>query len=424
VRGGWRLLTIALAVLLGLVAAGAVGYRVFRPTETVTPARESYPAARIAATGVSGELPRAPLIVDGRLRLYAAKRQVWADSPVAARTETTPFWSYRRWPAEVVGVVLSGVYAVSKWSDGELVAIDVRSGTPVWRTRSPVATTGYLGGPTGATTVYAPPDLYTGRTYAGQDVVVSAGTHTLMAFDAASGTPLWSTNAATRCRTGGFTGPGFYADTDSCAGDRALLRRYDLASGRSLPDWQPPQARSGWEIVPLGCAVGRSDCAAARTFDDGRRDRGWLFGAAGSDVTEAPALAPPSTWLAGDRAVGGTPGDPPDVLELSARSVYDNRLLWTWRAPAGSVDSSAVRIVAAGPDAVYLISHQRTLVVLDPATGLEVVRTPLDRFGAEPQVWTAGFVYAHDRYVAIERLRDPGAAEPYLGLRPVLIAGG
>jgi len=202
------------------------------------------------------------------------------------------------------------------------------------------------------------------------------------------------------------------------------LRRYDLATGRSLAGWAPPQVKAGWEIVPLGCAAGRSKCTAARTIDDGRRDRGWLFGARGPELVEADALAPPATWLAGDLAVGAPAGGPAEVDELAARSVRDGSLQWTWRLPAGSVDRSGMRIVAADPAGVYLISQRRTLVVLDPATGLELVRTPLDRFGAVPQDWTAGYVYARDRYVAVERLRDPGADDPYLGLRPVLLAGG
>lgn len=422
---------------LALAAAGAVGYRVFAPTETITAARQEYPAARIATSGVSGELPRAPLIVDGRLRIYAAKRQVWADAPVAARTETTPFWSYRRWPAELVGVVVTGVHAVSRWSDGELVAIGIRTGLPAWRTRSPVGGSEYTGGRTGAATVYTPPGLYTGRTYGGREVVVSAGEHTVMGFDAATGTPLWSTGASSRCRGDGFTGPGFYADVDGCAAGRPTLRRYDLADGRSLPDWRPPRSPAGWDVVPLGCRVGRSGCAAARTHDGGQPDRGsgWLFAVAGPEVTEAPALAPAGAWLAGDLAVAGpatgpqpgVPADPASVRELTARSLPDGGTRWTWRAPDGSADTSAVRVVAADPTAVYLLSERRTLIVVDQASGLELARTPLERPGAQPQEWTAGFVYAHDRYVAVERLRAAagnGAGETYLGLRPVLVAGG
>jgi hypothetical protein len=423
-------------VPLVLAVVGVIGYRVLAPTDMLSSAQTPYPITQAATSGISSELARTPLIVDDRLRVYAAKRQVWADTPLSARTETTPFWSLRRWPAQVVGVVTVGRSVVSKWSDGDLIAIDVRTGQVSWRIRSPVGSTAYGGRRTGAATVYTPPDLYTGRTPDGRDVVVSAGRYTVMAFDAASGAALWSVDASASCRTGGFTGPGFYATIDTCARPVPLLRRYELAGGGSLPDWRPPGAGPGWRIEPVGCLIGRSQCAAGRTFEGAGARQGWLFPAAVGELTagkveageiaESPALAPQTSWLAGERVVGGPPGSPLEVRELTAQPPRGGAPLWTWRAPPGSVDTSPVRIVAAEPEAIYLISEERTLIVLDPQTGLELARTPLERFGARPQEWVAGFVHARDRYVVVERLRNVPAPDPesqYLSFRPVLIAG-
>ncbi|WP_309246285.1 hypothetical protein [Verrucosispora sioxanthis] len=87
--------------------------------------------------GVTGRLPVAPLIVDGRLRVYAAPRQVYADQPVDSRSRRTPYWSFRRWPASLDAVVASGTTVVSRWSDGQLVAIDARTGRVAWRAAGP-----------------------------------------------------------------------------------------------------------------------------------------------------------------------------------------------------------------------------------------------------------------------------------------------
>ena len=40
-------------------------------------------------------------MVEGRLRVYAEKWRVWADAPVGERYESTPYWAFRRWPAQV-----------------------------------------------------------------------------------------------------------------------------------------------------------------------------------------------------------------------------------------------------------------------------------------------------------------------------------
>jgi len=425
VRGVWRYLLLAVGVLVPLAATTIVGYRVLAPAESLTLARDPYPALRRPSVGVAAELARAPLIVDGRLRVYAAERQVWADTPVGNRFETTPFWSLRRWPYQVVGVVAApGPLVVSKWSDGALLAIDARTGAVAWRASSPVGADRYTGGRTGAVTVYEPPDLATGRAADGRTVVISVGAAAVVAFDAASGATLWRADVPASCTGTAFTGPGLFARLDTCA-DPPLLRRWDLATGDPLPDWRPPGAAGDWEITPLGCATGRSECVAARTRSAAGEEQGWLLG---RGIQAAPALSAPDTWPVGELVVGPGGGLDGASGEITARSLRDGTPQWTWRPPQGSVDGSPARIVAVERTAIYLVTQGRTLVVLDPETGRELGRSPLQRFNRPAPPWTLGHVHARHRFVVIERVRDPvipGAGERghFLGARPVLIAG-
>ena len=173
-----------------LAVVGVVGYRVLAPHDTLTVAQRPYPAAEVAPFLRIGVLTSAPLIVDNRIRVYAEKSRVWADSPVSSRTQLSPFWAYRRWPAALVGVmaVESVPVVVSRWSDGALVALDARTGRVAWRSRiSPGGR--YTGRRTGSATVYSPVGLYTARSAAdGTPVVVADG----RAFDARTGRPLWT----------------------------------------------------------------------------------------------------------------------------------------------------------------------------------------------------------------------------------------
>lgn len=423
VRGRWRPVGIGSAVLLVLVASVVVGYRVFAPAEIQTRADQPYPAMARARPGITGQLARTPLIVDGRLRVYAAQRQVWADARIGARTEETPYWSLRRWPQELVGVVaVPGPLVVSKWSDGALVAIDGRTGAIAWRARSPVGQHDYTGGRTGADTVYRPSDLYTGHGTDGRAVIVSTGPNDVAAFDAGNGAALWSVGVPRSCPSLTFTAPGFLGRWEACS-DPAVLHRYDLTTGDELPDWRPPSPDGGWEITPLGCPTGRSECSGARTRRAGGVDEGWLLR---REITAAPSLAPPGTWPVRDLAVGGPPGG---AAEVTARSLADGTPQWTWRPPGGSSDTSPARVVAVERDAIYLVTERRTLVVLDPESGHELARSPLDRLGERVSPWLPGHVHARNRFVVVERLRDPpappGAGEDarYLGLRPVIVTG-
>jgi outer membrane protein assembly factor BamB len=358
-----RALRVLLAFVL-LVAAGVVGWRVLAPAEVVARAKDPYPPVVAHPPGVTGETMRAPLIVQGRIRVFAAKRQVSADAPVDAKTSYTPRWSYRRWPAQLNGVVAVGRTVISHWSDGKLVAIDGASGTVVWRAAGPPAG-GYTGLSTGAATVWAPPGLAT----AGTTVLVS-GRSQVIAYDADTGGVRWRATCA---------GDGFATTGGAFVCGNAV---YDAASGARLAGWP------SMPLTPLDCGVARSACGDFR---------------AGGD-----------TWLAsGPRPV------PASGRTINIAGGTVDAGTWRWTAAAGQT----VALLGSGPSVVYLLTSTRDLVTLDAATG--VVRSSFRlAVGTEKTTWTPGLWQAADGYVAIERLDDPNpkSVHHYFTVPTVIIA--
>src|SRR5258708_33977214 len=128
-----RLTAIVVGAVVALSATAVIAYRVFAPHETLTGPTVAYPeVAVITDERTYSELRAAPVVVEGRLRVYAEKWRVWTDAPVGERYESTPYWAFRRWPAQVVGVLsaqtTSGPVVVTQWSDGEIIALDARKG--------------------------------------------------------------------------------------------------------------------------------------------------------------------------------------------------------------------------------------------------------------------------------------------------------
>jgi outer membrane protein assembly factor BamB len=385
---------VALAVAGVLAATGLAAYRVFAPAEVSALASGPYPAAPAAQPGVIGSIAAAPLIVDGRLRVYAATRQVRADGPVDARTQRTPYWSYRRWPAQVVGVVAVGTTVVSRWSDGDLVALDGRTGRISWRSsgRLPKAT-GYDGGTTGASTVYAP----VGMTTAGGRVIVrDAGQ--VRAFDAMTGRVLWRTNA-TECD--GFTTVGGWYVVPC-----GIPRFYELATGQPV-NWAPPGTGAGFAIEPVSCDVALSECAGIRT-NSGGVVRGWLVEE--PVPVAASGLNASNSTVVGDVVVAVGNG------EVVARSARDNTEIWRWRGNTNIVEQLPVET-----GAVHLLTGDRQLVTLDPATGRERSRFVL-AYGRERTHWVPGHVAVRDGFVTVERMAPSGGPEDYFSVVPIIIA--
>ncbi|WP_410814608.1 pyrrolo-quinoline quinone [Micromonospora sp. 067-2] len=391
---GPRRLVAVVAALVVTAAVAVIVHRVLAPAEVSTVARGGYPAAAPPAAGVVGRLPVAPLIVDSRLRVYAAHRQVYADRPVDGRHRTTPYWSYRRWPAELTGVVASGRTVVSRWSDGRVVALDASSGRVLWRADGPVPTaSGAVVRRTGAATVWNPRGLYLTDLVDGRTVVVVAGAADARGMELVGGRELWRVNLPGDCRSDvGTTASGQLIGVDTCAGPATVEFR-DAADGVVRERWRPPGGPDELVVTPLGCRTGRSDCPGLRTAGPGDAGgRGWLLG--GGEPIAAPALDPAGATLIDEQAISVLDGA---VVGRSARSGAE-----LWR----SAGLGPARVLAVQPGRVHLLTEANDLVTLDPATGVQRSRFSLN-VGSDGTGWVPGAVAAVDGYVAVERLREP-----------------
>ncbi|MFI5926166.1 PQQ-binding-like beta-propeller repeat protein [Micromonospora sp. NPDC051543] len=391
---GRRRLVLAVAVLLAVAAVAVVVHRVLAPAEVSTPARADYPAAPQPAPGVIGRLPVAPLIVDGRLRVYAAHRQVYADRPVDWRHRTTPYWSYRRWPAELTGVVASGTIVVSRWSDGRLVALDAATGRVRWRADGPKPTESRtVARRTGAAVVWDPRGLHLTDLPDGRTVVVVSGDTEARGVEVNGGQMLWRVDLPGRCRSDvGTTDGGQLVGLDRCAGPATVEFR-DAATGAVRERWRPPGGSDELVVTPLGCRTGWSDCQALRTAGLGdEAGRGWLVGV--GEPVAAPALDPAGAIVVGEQAVV--------VLDGVAvgRSVRTGEELWR------RADLGVTRVLAAQPERVHLLTEANDLVTLDPVTGTQLSRFSLE-VGRDGTGWLPGAVGVGGGYVAVERLRRP-----------------
>ncbi|SBT48809.1 outer membrane protein assembly factor BamB family protein [Micromonospora auratinigra] len=410
---GRRRIVVALAAVLAVGAAAAVVHRVLAPAEVSTPARAGYPAAPTAEVGVIGRLPVAPLVVDGRLRVYAAARQVYADQPVDGKHRVTPFWSYRRWPAKLDGVLAEGTTVVSRWSDGKLVALDARTGRVAWRADGPEP--GVVPEPrrTYASTVWNPDGLHVARPSDGGPVLVAAGAGQLRGYDLTDGRQLWRVDQERGCiGAAGTTATGEVIGLDACVRQETVDFR-DARTGAVRTRWQPPGGSDRLVVTPLGCRAGRSGCRGLRvSAPDGSGGRGWLVGP--GEPVAAPALDGADTELDGERAVGTSAG------VVTARSARTGEELWR------RADLGPVRIIAAEPGRVHLLTDRRDLITLDPATGAQRSRFTLD-VGRDGIGWQPGRAYAAGGYLAVERARERAVPTDddqawFLMAEPVLFA--
>ena len=254
-----RISAIVLGLVLILVGSAVVVYRVLAPHEQLTQPTGAYPEAVVVTDERPfSELRAAPLVIEGRLRVYAEKWRVWSDSPVGERYESTPYWAFRRWPAQVVGVISAqaptGPTVVTQWSDGQLIALDARHGTVAWRAQVAEPGRGYDGRRTGASVVYEPRSLVTARTGAGPVLVVS-GRDAVSAFDASTGAALWQRPMPGGCEPHAWTGHGVVVLPD-CAGTTLTLVR--ATDGTELGTWRPATGTD--RPQPALCELGRTEC--------------------------------------------------------------------------------------------------------------------------------------------------------------------
>ncbi|MCZ7435016.1 PQQ-binding-like beta-propeller repeat protein [Micromonospora sp. WMMC241] len=413
-KTGRRRAVVALVAVLAVAASVAVVARVLAPAEVETVARDPYPAAPAPTAGVIGRLPVAPLVVDGRLRVYAGARQVYADQPVTGRHRVTPFWSYRRWPAKLVGVLAEGTTVVSRWSDGRLVALDARTGRVSWRADGPAPGSVPKPRRTFAATVWDPAGLHLARTADGVDVLLAAGPGAVGGYALTDGRRLWRADVGRGCRVDvGSTASGEMVGVDTCAGPPSVELR-DAATGVVRTRWRPPDAPDRLVVTPVGCRDGHSGCRGLRTAGpDGGGSRGWLVTDPG-EPTAAPGLDDPESALDGERVVDTSGG------VVTGRSPRTGEELWR------RADIHPARVLATEPGRVHLLTDRRELVTLDPLTGAtrsEFVFTA----GRDGIGWQPGRAYAVGGYVAVERVRETATADDddqgwFLMAEPVLIA--
>jgi outer membrane protein assembly factor BamB len=405
----WAGLAAITAILLGVTAV--VAWQVLRPAEVSTPATTTLP--KVVAQpepGGLGILVSAPLVIDDRIRVYAKKREVWADGPPSSQYERSAYWAYRRWPAEVTGILAANAdrpLIVSAWSDGVLVAVEAETGDVAWRVEGgePLAEQ-YDGRRTGAETVYHPPGLYA----AGQSTFITVGEQ-ITARSVASGQTLWTAPLPDT--------PECLGDTFTTTGGHLLLHnkctetltRLEVSKGHLVAPPMPAEA-----VEPVSCRVGHSDCVAMRvTTDDGVVSGYLLTGAAPAAL---PLLDAPRSLYDGQNVLVPEAG----LTSLSAVDP-DGQVLWTWRPAA----SGPFLLLSADRTRVLLLESDSTLVSLDPATGRLRSHASLLMQHEPQRPYDVRDWYVSGSYVVLERTNPDassvaGDEEYYYTNRPILIA--
>jgi hypothetical protein len=378
---------VLLRLSLALVVAAAgflICWRVLAPAEVLASATTPYPSAAERAPGVTGRTNVAPLIVDGGIRVFAAKRQIRADAPVDAKSTNTARWSFRRWPQQLSGVVAIGHTVVSRWSDGQVVALDARSGTLAWRVDGPPAT-GYGGHRTGAATVWAPPGLHVT-----EDAVVVSRGEVLAAYDVGTGIQRWRTSVPAACSDGFTTAGGAYVCPTGA---------YDTATGAALAGWP-----SG-PYTPIACEVAASRCPGLRDA----AGRGWF-----TDT------ATPRRGLVLDH---------PDSTIEAGLVCYPADGALQVATTTGTIVRGfpAAAVLGASPgQQLVLLTPERHLLLADPHDGRIVADFPL-AVDQERLAWSPGRWQVANGYLAIERLTPDGPADPdapdhYFTVETVILA--
>jgi outer membrane protein assembly factor BamB len=269
---------------------------------------------------------------------------------------------------------------VSRWSDGDLVAIDGATGLLAWRAAGPSGGT-YTGGRTGAATVWSPPGLHT----AGELVIAGNGRQ-VAAFDAGTGARRWSLPATGDCFT--------------TSGDRVVCGRtvVDAASGAAVAGWP------AGPYAPVGCYVAASGCGGVRDS----AGHGWLTGAVTPE--RAAALDPPSATLAAGVVVESAGG------AVVARSPVSGVPLWRWAGAATVLGGDAGR--------VFVLTDDRRLVALSARTGEDHSYGRMSA-ATESADWSPGGVQITGDFVVVERIGDPdpASAKHLFTIAPDAVAG-
>ncbi len=415
----WWVWAAVVAAVLAVVSCVSVPLLVLRPGSQLSTAEAPYPAPAAASIGVVAQLRATPLILDRRLRVFATKNDVWAE-PVAAPDGTDSYWSYHRWPAEVVGVVTFGAadtalsVVVVKWSDGQLVALHAERGDIAWTTQVQTKDSDeYWGRRTGTHTVYGDEtlfSLYSARS-GSSPVVISSGDTKVDAFDPISGRQLWSVELPP-CHGVDWTGEQVFA-TILCSDRLHTMHFYEAGTGRPIGAWVPPgvssssaPAERSWIRWLTACRTESSECQGFQVGPD----ETWRIQADGSVTKEPVASSDIDDVIAGDVVVRRTGGQVSGLRRDTGDEI--------WQIALESRGSA----IATSADAVYLLTSANELACLDARTGTVRATVPLPG----GTTWKAFSMYATDGFVVIERLK-PGAGERqgdsayYYGSRPVVL---
>ncbi|MEU2613984.1 PQQ-binding-like beta-propeller repeat protein [Micromonospora sp. NPDC007271] len=363
----WWKIVLPLVLVAALVVAAGVGvYRWVRPGEWISVASGPYPSLDAASPGVVAELSAAPLIVDGRLRVFASEHDVWAE-PLTAPAGTKPLWSFHRFPATVTGVVVASAYGQQppviavKWSTGSLIGIDARTGRVAWRRMVEKHLGGdhWIGGPTGVATLYGDSllGLFTAENAQAEPVIVSAGERSVEAFHPATGQSLWRVELP-GCTGVQWTGKRVFAVVVACDQPKSI-HLYDAGTGRVVGTWRPDAdttaSQDSWIVIwRVGCRVALSECAGFVISDDGGS---WLLDGDGQVVAVSDVGWP--SVLVEQAVVRVDDGR----RAIRAVSVHDGRQLWQWPSAEEIVD------LAADEHGVYAITRTDQLLRLDPRSG-------------------------------------------------------
>ena len=288
---------------------------------------------------------------------------------------------------------------VTQWSDGEVIAIDARRGVIAWRDSAAIAPSREYGGRrTGAAVVYQPQSLLTAQA-ADRTVILVTGPKEMAAFDAGTGQALWRRNLPAECEPVSWTGAGMVV-VPECG--NTTIRFFDVVTGNERGQWTSPDPAIA--PSPALCELHRTECRLVVV-----KFQTWLLGDA--TLTKVPSLER-NAQLAGERVVYQT------GIGVAARRLTDETPLWSWQGRG--------QLIAADSAGVYLLTEERTVLELSPATGHLVA---VGCASSEPnEDWKVGHIYptGSGTYLALERVNKRASLhaddqEYYYGPRPVAL---